>query len=329
MLLLGLPSALWVIAVLAAACLLDRVLGEPRRWHPLVGFGRLADSLAARLNTRDARPGAGRRRGLWALFLALVPFTALGFWLQSVLWTSGGWGRLFWALLAIVVLYWSLGWRSLVMHLGAIQAAFAGEDIDRARDAVGRIVSRDCRSADWPALRRAAIESGLENASDAVVGPLFWFALLGIPGALLYRLSNTLDALWGYRSPRWRYFGWAAARWDDALNLVPARLTALTFALAAGSGRATVRALKAWRTQARVCASPNGGPVMCAGAGALNVRLGGPARYHGELKDKPWFGGTREPGPADLVRAIRLINRSLALVLSIIMAALLLAWRLG
>lgn len=300
-------------------CLLDRWLGEPRRWHPLVGFGQLAAALESRLNRYAAdRPRSNRIGGLLAVLLLLAPLTLIGVVLQWQLlrWSGslGGAGLWLYPLVGALVFYWALGWRSLVLHLQAIEQAMQLQDIELARDRVGRIVSRDCQSANWVDLRRAAIESALENTSDAIVAPMFWFLWGGIPGVVLYRLSNTLDAMWGYRNARYRQFGWAAARLDDLLNYLPARLTALSFVLMAAPGHRQ-SALQAWRTQARACASPNAGPVICAGAGALGLRLGGAALYHGELISKPWMGQGRDPEAMDLTRSLRLIRRSLFAIL--------------
>lgn len=304
---------------LLAAPLLDAWLGEPRRWHPLVGFGALTQWLERRMNSAPKGKRGGfqlRVLGTLAALILLAPAVLGAWWLEGFLLDRSH--LIAFAGLGALTLYWAIGWKSLLTHMRAISKACQEKNLGAARVAVGQVVSRDCRSAQWPELRRAAIESGLENASDAVVGPLVWFLLAGIPGVILYRLSNTLDALWGYRSDRFQYFGWAAARWDDLLNLLPARVTALTFVLLAprpparGGGMSV--ALTAWRTLAHRCASPNAGPVMCAGAGALGVRLGGPAHYHGQTLDKPWFGGDREPDDRDLVRAMRLINGSLVLL---------------
>jgi adenosylcobinamide-phosphate synthase len=142
----------------------------------------------------------------------------------------------------------------------------------------------------------------------------------GAPGALAYRLANTLDALWGYRSDRYARFGWAAARLDDLLNLLPARLTALAYALVGD----TRRALACWRTQARAWKSPNAGPVMAAGAGALGLRLGGPARYRGKVEERPPLGAGELPTAVDIGRARALIDRALALLLGAWLAAALL-----
>ena len=177
-----------------------------------------------------------------------------------------------------------------------------------ARQKVGYIVSRQTEHMTAIDVRRATIESVLENGADAVFAPLFWFMLLGPFGALLYRLTNTLDAMWGYKNQRYLYFGWAAARLDDTLNWLPARLTASSYALLGN----TPQAIQAWRRHAPLLESPNAGPVMTAGAGALNLNLGGPATYHGKLKDKPWFGGAKQPGDQDILRAIRLIYQTLA-----------------
>jgi adenosylcobinamide-phosphate synthase len=279
--------------LMACAVLLDRLLGEPHRWHPLVGFGRYANWLERKLN----RGRASRLRGVLAWILALAPPLLL----VSFLWQQ----TLLQPIVGVLALYLALGMQSLREHAERIQHALQEGDLEAARRRVGAIVSRDTAAMQPPDVARAGVESVLENGNDAVFGALFWFALLGAPGALLYRLGNTLDAMWGYRTPRFLYFGWAAARLDDILNYVPARLTALSYAL---FGQ-TRTALRCWREQAPAWDSPNAGPAMASGAGSLGVRLGGAAQYHGATETRPLLGWGSAPGAADIGRAIQLVAR--------------------
>jgi adenosylcobinamide-phosphate synthase len=208
-----------------------------------------------------------------------------------------------------LLLGFALGGRSLAEHARAVAASLADGRLEAAREAVGRIVSRDTGALDEEGAATAAVESVLENGNDAVFGALFWFCIAGGAGALLYRLANTLDAMWGYRDARRIYFGWAAARLDDALNFVPARLTALTYALLGE----TRTALACWRAQAAQWSSPNAGPVMAAGAGALKVSVGGTAMYHGAAEARPLLGAGRAANAADIARAVALVERGLLL----------------
>lgn len=187
-------------------------------------------------------------------------------------------------------------------------------DLQEARARVGRIVSRDTGQMDGQAVASAAVESVLENGNDAVFGALFWFLIAGAPGVLLYRLANTLDAMWGYRTPRYLYFGWAAARLDDVLNFIPARLTALTYALIGH----TRSALRCWRLQAGAWESPNAGPVMAAGAGALGVGLGGGAYYHGQWEERPALGVGPRPDATSIPAALRLVRLGVILWVCVI-----------
>ena len=320
-----LPPLPHAVAALAGA-LLDRWLGEPRRFHPLVGFGRLAD--VAENTLRRGAPGGAtdnRLRGLVAWVLLVLPAVALAWLAGSV--TMTGW------IVDALLLWLALGGRSLAEHAQAVVAPLVAGDLPAARERVGFIVSRDTRELDADGVAVAAVESVLENGNDAVFGTLFWFFVLGGPGAVLYRLANTLDAMWGYKDERRLHFGWAAARIDDVLNFIPARLTALTYALLGHAGIA----LSCWRTQSGAWSSPNAGPVMAAGAGALGVRLGGPAVYHGRVEERPYLGagpsqaevpppvGGSEPGlpawggnklgadgtptAADIGRAVALVQR--------------------
>ena len=307
--------------LLIAGVALDRLLGEPRRFHPLAGFGALA-SWVERICNRMPHAGISRLTGIGAWMLAALPATALAAWF-----TSGGFTQaLIWAAHALA-LYLALGAQSLKEHIAPIADALDQHQLDEARRLAARIVSRDTAALDEAGVARAAIESALENGNDAVFGALFWFALAGAPGVILFRLANTLDAMWGYRNARFRYFGWAAARLDDALNLIPARLTALTYALLGSttgsrtgsktgstkdsSTGSTANALACWRSQAAAWSSPNAGPVMAAGAGALGVALGGPAMYAGSVEQRPPLGGGAAPTAAHIRLALRLVEHGM------------------
>ena len=288
---------------LTLAMALDRLFGEPCRAHPLVAFGNMARRLETRCH-RDARTA-----GVLAWMLAVLPAVAVAWAAQAAL-DGSAWSVAFGA----VVLYLAVGHHSLGEHARPVADALDRHDLPAARTLVGRMVSRDTDALDSRQVAAAATESVLENGSDAVFGALFWFVLLGAPGAVLYRLANTLDAMWGYRNAHYGRFGWAAARIDDALNWLPARLTASTYVLFGGA-----RAWRCWQRQARYWDSPNAGPVMAAGAGALGVRLGGPAPYDGVWEARPDLGEGGEPC-AGTVRA------ALALVRYGVVSWLALAW---
>jgi len=283
-----------------AAVLIDAWLGEPSRAHPLVGFGRLARWLEARLY-------ADRRgSGVCAWLLTVMPLVLLAWGAEAWLGRLSAWVA---SLFNVLVLYAVIGLRSLGDHAMPVASALRDGDMARARQAVARMVSRDTQVLDEHQVAAAATESVLENGNDAVFGALFWFAVLGAPGALLYRLANTLDAMWGYRTARYENFGWAAARIDDGLNVVPARLTALSYTLLGQ----TRRAWRCWRTQAKLWDSPNAGPVMAAGAGALGVQLGGAAPYDGVWEARPDLGEGDPPDANVIARSLALVRRSVLL----------------
>ena len=291
-----------LVLLMTCGIALDGMLGEARRWHPLVGFGLFAKTIETRLN-------GGRLRfakGVLAWSLAVLP------WVGLAAWSIDGASRVHvvaGAVLHVVLLYFSLGLRSLRDHMLPIGQALADGDLPRARELTSRIVTRNTRNANEPDLAKAAVESMLENGNDAVFGTLFWFAVAGGPGALMFRLANTLDAMWGYRNQRFLAFGCVAARIDDLLNWIPARLTALSYALLGNTHCAS----HCWKTQAPAWDSPNAGPVMAAGAGALGLALGGSAEYDGVVEQRPPLGVGRTASAADIVRAWNLVARSTVL----------------
>lgn len=278
---------------------LDRLLGEPDRAHPLVGFGRMAAAVELLCNG----PGSALRlrlAGVAALLLLVAPPVLLSLLIPDTV---------FGMILEVLILCLALGQRSLHEHGVQVWQALQEGDMATARQRTAWLVSRDTSGLDEPQLAAATVESILENGCDAIFGALFWFALFGAPGVIAYRLVNTLDAMWGYRNDRFICFGWAAARLDDVMNYLPARLTALSYALCGRAGNALV----CWYRQGRVWKSPNAGPVMAAGAGALSLRLGGAAVYHGRCEQRPDLGRGRPSAAGDIPRALQLVRRSVLL----------------
>ncbi len=296
----GLVAMVW-----GCALLLDRVLGEPTRWHPLVGFGNVAKHIESRLNI-GARPITTRFYGVVGWSLLVCPPVLLIWVLRDYIDQLSPLSAL---MFDCLVLYWAIGWRSLCEHIRPVGHALSAGNIDEARLKISYIVSRDTASLNDEQILSAGLETTLENSSDALFASLFWYALAGPAGVVLHRLSNTLDAMWGYKSARYRYFGWCAARSDDVFNFFPAQLTSFGFSVLALSGRG----FRCWFEQGWRWKSINAGSVMASGAAALNIVLGGAATYHGETVVRPHLGCGHKPRAIDLERSIRLINRLLLL----------------
>lgn len=297
------PIALTVLA-------LDAAFGWPqalyrRIGHPVGLFARIIGGCETRWN----RPGhsVSTRRGFGVLTLLILLLVAAGpAWViqQLLLSALGAWG---WV--AVAILAWpALAQRSLFDHVRAVADRIDSGDLPGARTAVGAIVGRDTAALDEAGVARAAIESLAESFCDGVAAPLFWLLLLGLPGVWAYKAINTADSLIGHRDARWCAFGWAAARFDDLANWVPARLSGLLLCLAGGGWRIM------WRDAAKH-ASPNAGWPEAAMAGALGLRLAGPIAYDGVMHDKPWIGeGTGEAGGDDIDRALALYLRACLLL---------------
>lgn len=280
----------------------DRLLGEPpTRWHPLVAFGSLAGALEYRWNQPSLSAQQRLVRGMLALMLLTLVPTLL---LAGLLWLLPWWLNM---ALQTIILYLCLGGRSLHQHAVAVSDPLQADRLPEARAALSRMVSRDTHQLSASRTASATLESVLENGNDAIFASLFWFAVAGAPGALAHRLINTLDAMWGYRTPRHEAFGKAAARLDDGMNFLPARLSALTYALVSGH---PWRAWRCWQRQAARHDSPNAGVVMAAGAGALGLRLGGSARYAGIRQARPLFGSGRAARASDIATALSLLTNS-------------------
>lgn len=281
-----------------SALVLDQLFGEAKRYHPLVGFGNIATYVENKLNKIPHKPISVLIGSLGLALLVTVPVLlsiALSEWIGQ-----------YSLVLDIIVLYWAIGLKSLIEHTKPINDALNEQNIGQARTSVSYIVSRNTETMCEPQIVSATVESTLENGCDGVFAAIFWCIIGGAPCVIAYRLINTLDAMWGYRSERFEYFGKCAAKLDDAINYIPARLAALSYAVL-GQFRL---AIECWKSQAKKLNSPNGGPVMCSGAGSLNIKLGGPAIYHNKTLNKPYFGGNQLPSAKDIQRANQLVRKT-------------------
>ncbi|GAB7005737.1 cobalamin biosynthesis protein [Nocardioides sp. AN3] len=289
----------------------DRLLGDPRRYHPVAGFGTLAGALESRTYADS------RRHGVAHTAVLVVGAVALGAGLERA--AAPPLAR---TLVTAVATWAVLGGRSLEREAAAVHRHLADEDLPVARRRLTHLVGRDTSQLDESQISRAVVESVAENTSDAVVAPLIWGALCGVPGLLGYRAANTLDAMIGHRSARYERFGWAAARLDDVLNLPGSRLSGL-LTLAARPARAG-QAWRAWRRDAGRHPSPNAGVVEAAFAGSLGIRLGGTNTYDGSrVEHRAVLGDGRPPERDDVARAIVLARR---VGLGAVGAAAVVAW---
>ncbi|WP_299836872.1 adenosylcobinamide-phosphate synthase CbiB [uncultured Jannaschia sp.] len=290
--------------ILTLAMLLDAWLGEPdwlwRRFlHPAVTMGRGVAALDARLNHGAMR----RARGVAAILLLVAGAALAGLTITAI----PDLGLLEIAFAAIL-----LAQRSLVDHVRAVARALRASP-EAGREAVSRIVGRDTRDMDAAQIARAAIESAAENLSDGVIAPIFWYMIAGLPGMMVYKVVNTADSMIGYRTPRHEAFGRAAARLDDVMNWMPARLTALVLLASHGA----LHHLSRVPADARRHRSPNAGWPEAALAPILGLALAGPRSYDGRMQDFPWVnaGGRRTTNSADIDAACAALWRAWGLVL--------------
>jgi len=295
---------------LVLAMLVDAALGEPR-WiwdrvpHPAVMMGRAVDAVERRLNAGDQR----RLRGVLALLLLVLGAGVFGL---VLVWVPG-------TLVEVIVGAVLLAQKSLVQHVRAVADALS-LSVGDGRRVVAMIVGRDTKAMDGPAVARGAIESAAENLSDGVIAPAFWFLVAGLPGLLIYKIVNTADSMIGHRTPRFEAFGWAAARFDDLLNLIPARLTALLIWLGGGVSlwhRAVGVAI--WR-DARLHRSPNAGWPEAAMAQVLDVALSGPRSYGGQMRDFAYVHGQglRDIGAKEIDAAVSMLWRTWGIGLGLV-----------
>jgi adenosylcobinamide-phosphate synthase len=294
------------------AMILDAIFGEPRalwdRWpHPAMLMGRVVAALEERLNTGTNR----RLRGVAALVILVIGAAVLG-WLLALL------PGIFAEVIVGAILF---AQKSLVQHVRAVADALR-LSVGDGRASVAMIVGRDTAMMEGPDVARAAIESAAENLSDGVTAPVFWFVIAGLPGLLIYKIVNTADSMIGHRNDRYLEFGWAAARFDDLVNLIPARLTAALIWLTLPRSGVWPQI---WR-DARLHRSPNAGWPEAAMAQVLGVALSGPRSYHRQMQEFPYVNpeGRRDIGPAEIDHAVTVLWRTwaLGLVMVVLWAAL-------
>lgn len=304
-------------AAMLVALALDAAIGWPdalyaRIGHPVGWIGKAISAGEARFNRGE--PSSRLVAGATLTF-AVIATTALLAWAIATLLPDGIIGILLTGLLA-----WPfVAARSLHVHVADVADPLVAGDLDGAREAVAKIVGRNPETLDAPAMTRAAMESLAENASDGVTAPLFWGAIFGLPGIAGYKAVNTLDSMIGYRNERYEHFGKAAALIDDLANYVPARLTG---ALIAAGAKARGTAFRTMLRDARRHRSPNAGWPEAAMAGALGVRLSGPRVYDGVATDDPWLNAVAgDPRPADLIRALEIYRRAVALAALLLLIA--------
>lgn len=306
-----------LISPLALA--IERQLGYPQRLietigHPVIWFGKLIGFCETRLNTPDRSPAQRKLAGIVSLGLLILCVLIITVGIRTILsWLPLGW------LLEMLLATAFLAQKELGRAVAAVSDALRSS-LDAGREAVSHVVGRDPQALDEAGVARAAIETLAESTSDGVVAPWLFLLLLGLPGIALYKAVNTADSMIGHRDERYRDYGWAAARLDDLLNWVPARLSAILITAAcflvpgASPG-------KAWATARRDAPrhdSPNAGWPEAAFAGALNFQLGGPRSYEGEIIDLPAFGdGKAVLGPSDILLALLLYRRTLDVLLAV------------
>lgn len=275
----------------------DRVLGDPQRGHPVALFGAAAGHLERRMFADSRARGIGYTAALAgsaaALGIVAERATRRHPFAHTTVTAAAAWAV--------------LGGRSLEVEASAIAALLSTDDLDGARRRLTHLVARETETLSREEIARAVVESVAENTSDAVVAPLLWGAVAGIPGLLGYRAANTLDAMVGYRSDRYRNFGWASARFDDLVNLPAARAGGVLVGLA--DPRRASDSWRIWARDASAHPSPNAGVVEAAFAGSLGLCLGGTNTYHGVVETRAALGDGPDPVPADIARSTALARR--------------------
>ncbi|NTS76337.1 cobalamin biosynthesis protein CobD [Catenovulum sp. SM1970] len=289
--------------VVVLALLLDKIFAEPKRFHPLVGFGNLAIYIEKRLN-RFTYIFASRFCGVIAWLILVLPLPVLCMWGMAQLPLYGQ------IIISAVGLYAAIGLASLKQHGLQVYQPLTEQDLTTARHFTGYLVSRETAELTPDEMARATTESMLENGHDAVIASLVCFVIGGLPLVIAHRLANTLDAMWGYKNQRFIHFGWAAARLDDLLGFVSGKVCTLLYAIQGLFKGRFLSALSNAMTQGNQYKSHNGGWVMAAGATVLNIKLGGSAIYHGQIKHSVELGQGEAIDATSIKTSIELVERA-------------------
>ncbi|TEW52358.1 adenosylcobinamide-phosphate synthase CbiB [Psychromonas algicola] len=299
-----------ILLTLVFALIIDHFIGEPRRFHPLILFGNIAQFIEQKLNQ-----GSKIRRflsGILAWCVLIMPLPLLYMWLMLIL------PSFVLLVLNIYIVYWAVALNSLNLHGMQIYQPLAENNLDQARHYCSYIVSRDTSELDQQAISRATTESMLENGHDGVTATLIYFVLGGAPLVIIHRLSNTLDAMWGYRNEQFNYFGKFSARMDDLLGFVSGKITALLFVVIGLFKRTGKQALVNAYQQSKNYKSHNGGWVMASGATVLNVCLGGRAIYFGKNVDSPQLGEGEAVQSKHIKASLTLVKQAVLLWLMVV-----------
>ena len=288
--------------VLILAFILDKLVGEVTKFHPLIGFGFFTNQLEAKFNHQSEAENTialiTKIKGMFCWLLLVLPLPLLYYFLRQ--------DHCFFYLLDVFIVYFAIGFNSLVKHAMQISTPLQNNDLPTARHFCSYIVSRNTAQLNEQEISRATTESVLENGHDAVIASLVWYAIGGAPLVLIHRLANTLDAMWGYKNTRFIYFGWFAARIDDLLGWPSAKITSLLYAV---QGR-FFSSLKNGFKQGRQYKSLNGGWVMATGATVLNIKLGGIANYHGKQHKSVELGSGDPVSLSAIAPSLQLVQRA-------------------
>jgi len=298
------------VASVLFAVVLDVIVGDPRSlWHPVMGIGKLIHALERKLYENEDTPAIRKKKGILLVILACITVTAFVYSILALAFSVSYW---LYFILCVYLLWTGLAGRTLKMEGLKVYHALAQNQLQEARGRLSMLVSRQTELMSEEEVIKATVETVSENTSDGIVAPLFFGVLFGPGGMWLYKTVNTMDSMVGYKNERYLDFGWCAAKTDDVLNFIPARLTSWFILFSAPlEGRPFKKAAEVYRRYRNCHESPNAGHPESAAAGVLGISLGGDAIYFGQAVCKPALGEMdQEPEPSDIVKTVRMMERA-------------------